>query len=221
MRGALLVCIFLLSGTLTVLAQRQEVFSGIVVDSATFSPLAYVSVKIKNTLRGTSTDVQGNFRLMATQSDSIVISFVGYESLELPLKDWEPGLIRLSEKSIMLKSVTVQATPINPYDGMFDEENARIAARKLPFYLSKAKKEKRRLVWLREDNARAQTYINVVIKNPDIKDNLMAKHKLSENEYYDLLARFNEANYSIMYYLTAGELVTLINNYFEKHAPEK
>lgn len=202
-------------------AQRQEAFSGIVVDSASFSPMAFVSVKVKNTLRGTSTDAQGNFSLMATRSDSLVISFVGYESIEIPLYDWEPAVIRLSERSILLKSVTVQATAVNPYENMFDEENARSAARKLPFYLSKAKKEKRRLTWLQEDNYRAQTYINVVVKNPDIKDNLMARHKLTEKEYYDLLTQFNEANYTIMYHLTAGELVTLINNFFEQNTPNK
>ena len=221
MRSLLLTIILSFAFFLSAFAQKQEVISGIVVDSATFSPLAFVSIKIKNTLRGTSTDAQGNFSLMATQSDSIVISFIGYTSLELPLRDWEPGVIRLSEKSILLKSVTVQAAPLNPYENMFDDENARIAARKLPFYLSKTKKEKRRLNWLREDNVRAQTYVNVVIKNPDIKNNLMAQHKLTEKEYYNLLTQFNEANYTIMYYITAGELVTLINNYFEMHAPKR
>jgi len=194
---------------------------GIVVDSATFSPLAFVSIQIKNTMRGTSTDALGNFSLTATQADSIIISIVGYELVMFPLKDWEPGIIRLSEKSILLNTVTVQATPVNPYEGMFDEENARIAARKSPFYYSKARKEKRRLGWLREDNVRVQTYVNVVVRNDEIKTNLMERHKLTEKEYYDLLTRFNETNYTVMYHITAGELVSLINNFFEKNAPHK
>ena len=171
-------------------------------------------------MRGTSTDSQGNFSITATQSDSIVISLVGYESITLPLKDWEPGIIRLSERSILLNAVVVDGTPIN-YDRMFDEINARIASRKVPFYYSRIKKEKLRLSWLREDNARAQTYINLVVKNPEIKNNQMSKHNLTEKEYYDILTRFNEANYSIMYHLTTGELAMLINSFFEKNAPKK
>lgn len=200
---------------------QQEKFTGIVVDSATFSPMPFVSIKVKHSLRGTSTDAQGNFSLIANFSDSIVISFVGYQSLELALKDWEPGLIRLSEKSVVLNTVTVQAKSIHPYEGMFDDQNAAIEARKLRFYYTKAKKQKFKLAWLKEDNLRVQTYVDVVINNPDIKNNLMAKHQLTEKEYYDVLTRFNETNYSVMYYLTAGELVSLINQYFEKHAPHK
>jgi hypothetical protein len=214
---ASLVCLCFAS----TLAQRQEIFTGIVVDSASFTPLAFVSIQIKNTMRGTSTDAQGNFSLMATQADSIVISLIGYQTEIFPLRDWEPGLIRLSERSVLLKGVTVSAKVIKPYEGMFDEENARIAARKSPFYYSKARKEKRRLGWLREDNIRVQTYVNVVVKNDDIKMNLMERFKLTEKEYYDLLTRFNEANYTVMYHITAGELVTLINDFFERNAPLK
>lgn len=200
---------------------QQEKFTGIVVDSATFSPMPFVSIRVKNSLRGTSTDAQGNFSLIATRADSIVISFVGYQSLELSLLYWEPGLIRLSEKSVVLNTVTVQAKSINPYEGMFDDQNAALEARRLHFYYSKAKKQKFKLGWLKEDNLRVQTYLDVVVKNQDIKNNLMAKHQLTEKEYYDILTRFNEANYSVMYHLTAGELVSLINTFFERNAPRK
>src|SRR5690349_21364518 len=136
------------------LAQEQEVIRGIIVDSATFKPLPYVNIQIKNTFRGTNTDTQGNFSVLASRKDTLLISLVGYQTIVLPLGDWEPSMIRMAESKILLKAVTVYATPIDPYLGMFDEQNAELAARKNRFYYSKQKKEKRRVGWLREDNLR-------------------------------------------------------------------
>src|SRR5690349_6926354 len=123
-------------------AQEQEVMRGIIVDSATFNPLPYVNIKIKNTFRGTNTDMQGNFSVLASRKDTLIISLVGYQTIVLPLWDWESSMIRMAEAKILLSSVTVFATPIDPYEGMFDEQNAQLAARKNRFYYSKQKKEK-------------------------------------------------------------------------------
>jgi len=199
-------------------AAQQEVFQGIVVDSATFSPLPYVSIRVQGTLRGTSSDGQGNFSIKAERKDSLTFSLVGYSPVTIALWDWEPGVVRMSEQSILLKSVTIQERRVDPYANMFDEENARIAARRIPFYFSRVKKEKRRLVWLREDNVRAKTYVSVVITNPDTKDNLMTKYGLTEEEYYKILGDFNQKHYTMMYYLTAGELLSLLNNFYEAAA---
>jgi CarboxypepD_reg-like domain len=202
-------------------AQEQEVMRGIIVDSATFNPLPYVNIKIKNTFRGTNTDTQGNFSVLASRKDTLIISLVGYQTIVLPLWDWEPSMIRMAESNILLKTVTIYATPIDPYQGMFDEQNAQLAARKNRFYYSRQKKEKRRVGWLREDNLRVKTYVDVVINDPETKERLMREHALTEVEYYAVLAKFNEKNYTVMYYLTAGELSSLLNRFFEQSAPEK
>lgn len=201
--------------------QDPEIIRGIVVDSATFSPLPFVNIQLKGQLKGTTSDLQGNFTLVASKRDTLFFSLVGYQSFELPLWDWEPGLIRMAEKSILLKSVTIQGQALDPYEGMFDEQNEKIDRRKIPFYLSREKRQKRKLIWLREDNARAKTYVEVVINNPDTKASLMKKYSLTEEAYYDLLAEFNSTNYRVMYYLTAGELLTLLYNFFDNHTPQK
>jgi hypothetical protein len=201
-------------------AQRQQVFTGILVDSATFSPLPFVSIRIKNSMHGTATDVQGKFSITATDRDTLIFSLVGYETIIQPLWNYESSMIRMTEKGIMLEAVTIESTPFN-YDGMFDDENAKLARRKLPFYLSKGKKQKRKLTWLREDNNRAKTYVDIVINNPDTKSGLMKKYSLTEDEYYKLLGDFNAKNYTVMYYLTAGELITLLNSFYEQHAGKK
>ena len=164
-------------------------------------------------MRGTATDVQGNFSISATERDTLVFSLVGYQPIEQPLWNYESSVIRMTEKGIMLESVTIESNAIS-YEGMFDDENAKLA-------LSKSKKQKRKLTWLREDNIRAKTYVDVVINNPETKSGLMKKYSLTEDQYYKLLGDFNAQNYTIMYYLTAGELMTLINNFYEKNAGKK
>ena len=204
------------------LAQAQEeMFQSIVVDSATFSPLPYVTVLVKGKGRGTITDTKVNFNVSASRQDTLVLSFVGYVTTEFALADWEPGLIRLAEKKIILKEVTVRTTQINPYQGMFDDENARLASRHNKFYYSRAKKEKRNVAWLREDNVRIKTYIDVVISSNELKNELIKKYSLTENQYYEILSKFNEKNAEVMYHLTAGALVSLIKNFFARSLAEK
>src|SRR6187549_3500853 len=93
--------------------QEQEVMRGIIVDSATFNPLPYVNIKIKNTFRGTNTDTQGNFSVLASRKDTLIISLVGYQTIVLPLWDWEPSMLRMAESNTLLKAVTIYATPLD------------------------------------------------------------------------------------------------------------
>lgn len=218
MRFLLFILLFVL-GTLAVNA--QDVVRGIVVDSASFSPLAGVHVRIKHQNKGTVTDVQGNFGVQAQSGDTLVLTLVGYDTLELPVAGWDPSVILLSEKVTMLKTITIRDQYINPYDGMFDEQNERLRKMQhnIRFYYSKAKKEKLKVKRLENENLRVKTYVDVIINTPETKEYLVKKHKLSEDEYYTLLTQFNEANYQVMYYLTAPELISLLNNFYARHAP--
>ena len=105
----------------------------------------------------------------------------------------------------------------------FDEEEAEYRSRlkTTRFYQSKQKKQKIKLNNLGAENLRVKTYVEVVIQNEETKKGLMAKYGLTETQYYDLLSRFNAQHYTIMYYLTAGELLTLLNNFFSQHAGKK
>lgn len=200
----------------TLSANAQEVIRGIVVDSATFDALPYVTVQVKNKDKGTMSDSKGNFSISATRQDTLVFSLVGYQKLELPLADYEPSMVRLTEKYTLLETVTIQELRRgeNPYEGMFDEQNSRLK-KSIPFYFSKAKKQKIKVQALREENIRVQTYVDVVINNTDTKDELMKKHALTEREYYGILTEFNEMHYHVMYYLTPAELISLLNSFYE------
>lgn len=212
--------LFFLSFAYLGFSQSQEIMSGIVVDSATFAPLPYVSVQIKGTYRGTSTDVKGKFNVMASRQDTLVFTFIGYETVEIPLEDWETSMVRMAERATMLKSITIQGQEINPYEGLFDEQNAewKRTHKKPAFYYNKRKKEKVNLRNVQAENMRAQTYVDLVIKNPETKSNLMKRYNLTETEYYNILTEFNQRNYSIMYNLTAPELLSLLNNFYARRA---
>lgn len=202
-------------------AQGQNFVSGIVVDSASLSALPSVNIQVKGETRGTRTDEKGNFTILASRTDTLVFSLVGFEKLELPLEDYEPGMIRLSEKYTLLEAVTIdEYRREDMYEGMFDEQNARLK-KSIPFYLSKAKKEKIKVQVLREENLRVKTYVDVVVNSPDLKSGLMKKHSLSEKEYYNILTAFNERHYRVMYYLTQAELISLLNTFFEGQASLK
>ena len=205
------------------IAQTQEIMSGIVVDSATFAPLPYVNVQVKGTYRGSSTDIKGKFSVMATRKDTLILSFIGYETIEVPLNDWEASVIRLAERPTLLNTITIEGEEINPYDGLFDEQNSewKRTHKPPPFYYNKRKKQKVNLGRARAENLKAQTYVSVVIKNPETKSNLMKKHDLTEAEYYTILAEFNQRNYTIMYYLTAPELLSLLSNFYARRATKK
>ena len=57
--------------------------------------------------------------------------------------------------------------------------------------------------------------MDVVVNDPELKNSLMKKHALSEDEYYNALTAFNEQHFRVMYYLTRAELISLINTFFE------
>lgn len=212
LKGIIFISLFFLAHLLT----AQELIQGMVADSSTFAPLPYVNVVLKGKYKGTISDTHGKFRIVAAPTDTLLFSFVGYKIVEIPMSEWEEGIVLLPEQPTMLKTVTVEDHRMDPYGNMFDEENARWEERnaKLPFYYRRSKKQKILMGRLSAENERVQTYVDVIIQNEDTKKRLMATYNLSEKEYYDILAAFNARHYTVMYYLTAGELISLVNNFF-------
>ena len=61
-------------------AQTRQITGTVSADG---SPIPGASVKIKGTTTGVSTDVDGNFKLSASDNTVLVISFIGYDSQEI------------------------------------------------------------------------------------------------------------------------------------------
>lgn len=76
-------CFLFSALTLLACAQSSPVtITGTVVEMNTHQPLAGVSVTIKNTKKGTSTDANGRYRMAAHVGDKLVFSFIGYQNEE-------------------------------------------------------------------------------------------------------------------------------------------
>lgn len=102
----LCLCCFLFCA-LDVQAQ-QDYWKGQVKDAVSGEPMIGVSVRVKGTGSGTITDFDGNFTVKASKGDILVISYVGYKTLELDLKNKTTlGVISLGEDTETLEEVVV------------------------------------------------------------------------------------------------------------------
>ena len=81
--------------------------SGRITDQSTGETLIGVSVKVKNSSLGTVSDVKGNFSLEAPSDAVLVISYVGYISLDVPVNGRSSIIIKLQTASKGLNEVVV------------------------------------------------------------------------------------------------------------------
>jgi hypothetical protein len=77
-----LLLFFLLSFTLTVYSQSQQI-TGSVTSATDQQPLAGVNVIVKGTTTGTTTDADGKFAVLAKQNEMLIFSFIGYAAVEV------------------------------------------------------------------------------------------------------------------------------------------
>jgi hypothetical protein len=217
------ILLALLALVITTVCSAQEVVTvkGIVADSATLKPMGFVNVVVKRNYRGTTTDQNGYFTINAGPNDTIKFSFVGYKTLEFPAKNWEPSVIMMPEEIRLLKTIHIRGESMGDrYEHLFDQENIKLknSQKKIPFYVQKEKKEKILVARAKQESIRVKTYVDLLVKNETVKNDLMKKHRLTESQYYDLLAKFNEKNVNIMYYLTDSELLTLLYRFYDINA---
>ncbi|MCY4779029.1 TonB-dependent receptor [Sphingobacterium sp. UT-1RO-CII-1] len=85
----------------------QQTLKGKVLDQNGF-PISGVSIKVKNQEKGTSTDVNGDFELPnVSMGISLVISYVGYETQEIIVENYQAKSIVLQMSSDALEEVVV------------------------------------------------------------------------------------------------------------------
>lgn len=101
----MIACMIGLFLPLCLLAQQITV-QGIVKDK-TGEAVIGANVLEKNTSNGTVTDVNGNFSLNVSFDGLIVVSFVGYKPLEVPIKRQKQLQITLEEDNEMLDEMVV------------------------------------------------------------------------------------------------------------------
>jgi outer membrane receptor protein involved in Fe transport len=114
-----IILFFLLSISLNLVAQSSKKISikGTIVDHTTNTPLEFATailLKSNTIVTGVSTNEKGAFNLNANQgSYTIRLEFIGYKSVELPVKNYtknqQLGNIKLEEEAAQLDTVVITA----------------------------------------------------------------------------------------------------------------
>ncbi len=99
--------LFLLILTAQTLMAQTIPVSGSVTDSQDGTYLVGVTVLEKGTTNGTVTDIDGNFSLKVPRGATLVFSFIGYDPVEVEIKDDSPLIISLKTKATMLNETVV------------------------------------------------------------------------------------------------------------------
>ncbi|MDN5205065.1 carboxypeptidase-like regulatory domain-containing protein [Fulvivirgaceae bacterium BMA10] len=99
-------------------AQKRNVIkiSGVVVDADTVNVVPYVSISVRNSLRGTFSDNSGHFSIFVRELDTLDFSAIGYKKAVFvvpeTLKDPYYSLIQLMRREILqLEEVEIIAWP--------------------------------------------------------------------------------------------------------------
>ena len=215
----------------------QLTLRGVVVDSASMVVLPHVNVTGKYTGIGVASDIRGAFELNVKQDDSIVFSRVGYHTKVLPasvVKD--VVFVFLREERRMLGEIEIRDRrpvwlPDLPAESVWKNETMNKSLLDRPGFQgvqtfgpgyvfrmpgSGFKKEalaRKKLQEVREENYKAKDYIHLV-NGPDIKGKMMKDYSLTEERFYELLARFNERNREFLFHLETHEVVPLLLQFF-------
>lgn len=88
----------------------DPVVTGRVVSFLSKEPLVGVTILVKGTNTGVITDLDGTFSIKAGKRDTLIFSYVGYETLEVPVNGQSELYIELTEGIEMLQEIAVFST---------------------------------------------------------------------------------------------------------------
>ncbi len=86
---------------------QQHKITGKVLSDRDLTPLAGVSIQLKGTKTGTTTDMNGDFSLNAASNSVLAVTFVGYLDKTIPVKNQTHFEIKLEEDVQNLNDVVV------------------------------------------------------------------------------------------------------------------
>lgn len=105
-RHILTICLALLA--LIGYSQATVTITGVVTGASDGEPLIGASVKVKGTAMGSTTDIDGNYRIANVPTDAILeVSYVGYNPQEVPVQGRTEIDIVLTDSSAQLEELVV------------------------------------------------------------------------------------------------------------------
>ena len=116
------ICIFIGLFLITTCLQAQSIYevekditlSGEIVNTEDGELIPYVHIINKNTSQGTTSDLDGKFKLHINKKDTLIFSAVGFNQYSLTLKENESGSDHYFLK-IALNPSTYELAPVNIY----------------------------------------------------------------------------------------------------------
>lgn len=84
---------------------QERSIQGTVTSATDSEPVIGANVQLKGRTVGTVTDVNGSFHLSANETDILVISYIGFETLEIPVEGKSEWNIELSEDTRLLDEI--------------------------------------------------------------------------------------------------------------------
>lgn len=86
--------------------QGNRKVTGVVKD-VTGEPVIGASVQVKGTSNGTITDIDGNFSLLVSPDDVLVVSYIGYDTQEIAVKNSDSFNLVMKEDTKLIDEVVV------------------------------------------------------------------------------------------------------------------
>ncbi|MEI6456144.1 MAG: TonB-dependent receptor plug domain-containing protein, partial [bacterium] len=99
--------LFLFSILLKQVAAQNIPVSGTIISSDDNSPLPGVSVVIKGSAQGTTSDINGKYSLLAPARGILVYSFVGMQTQEIPVNNSNVINVKMNDQDIALGELVV------------------------------------------------------------------------------------------------------------------
>ncbi|WP_445957779.1 carboxypeptidase-like regulatory domain-containing protein [Yeosuana sp.] len=178
----------------------QIVVNGYITDNSTGEGLAYVNVYIKGTSKGVISNSDGKFSIFIPvefQKEELVISYIGYETVEIRISDLKIKLtnsIKLKTSAFNLDKVVLIYKKLDVNDIIKKAfKNYKNNFPDKPFiskaFLRHTEKTKKEYKWLVE--AAIEIYDPGFNDNPQkIKTNVVEVRKSFDNRYVDTLTAY-------------------------------
>jgi len=123
MRIVLLVVFSIFFVEITV-SQDPRPISGMIKDAITGDPLSYAQISVNNSTLGTVSNEEGVFRLKmpdsrfpdAGDSDTLLISFLGYQTEKIPVSSSESGTLQIFLIPVSLNLREVEIISLSPQE---------------------------------------------------------------------------------------------------------
>ena len=103
-KNVLLLALLLVSSV----AFAQKKVTGVAVDGTTNEPLPFITIQVKGTTQGTTSDMDGKYEITVPDENSILVySYIGYRTQEIKVGNQSQIMVRLEEDIEALDEIVV------------------------------------------------------------------------------------------------------------------